>query len=535
MTPGRTTATVLVALLVTAASCTNTFEVQAPTGAQSSTTARDEGTPVTGGTLRIGSEAGVVTLDPSHGIAQTIDREVALALYDPLVRHSRDPQRAGEVEPWLVTKWSMSPDSTRLTLTVREGVTFSDGTPFDATSIRRDYEWKKSLGSRCNCDISEITSLSAPDPTTVIITLSAPRPRYIEQLTRAEWFPVSPKVLDAGGDPNRSPVGTGPFVLSDRDTVVLRRNDHYWRRDDSGRQLPYLDEVRIIPLPDSNQRLTALANGDVDLVETADAATIAAARNDTAVETQLTISNSSTISMSNVKRSPFDDPRMRRVTQMALDREAINDQLYGGNARPAYWLFPKTSPWHDSAARYPGYDPAAARKLLAEIVADRGDSIRKFTISCIKSPSTDPVLQLVAQQYRAIGLEPTLDLVDQATFVANILSKSGNYQGACFRSADAVDPSGHGISVRSGAPGNYTFYSNPRVDRLLDEAAAEPDDATRHELLDEFQEILAKDGPFTPLIYGQWANIARPAVNGIPSTEVDVLGLIRLDVVWLAH
>ena len=533
---GASTACLTVLLVVGLVGCTNTFEIQAPNAGPSSTAVRrDEGTPVFGGTLRIGVESSVVTLDPSRNIAQGVDREVALAVYDPLVRYSSDPAHAGEVVPWLITEWHATDDALTWTLKVHTGISFSDGSPFDATTIVRSYEWRKAKGASCACDLATIASLTAPDPTTVVITLNTPRPRLIVDLTRSEWFPVSPKLLDAGGDPNRTPIGTGPFVLSDRDAVVLQRSDHYWRKDDAGRQLPYLDEVRIVPLLDAQLRLAALRNGDVDLIQTADIVSITAARKDNTLETQLTTANSSTISMANVTKPPFDDPRMRRVTALAFDRDAINNQVYGGSARPAHWLFPEGSPWHDPKARYADYDPAAARELLAQIVKEKGDSVRHFTISCIKSPESDAALQLVVQQFRDVGLDPQLDLVDQGTYVAKILSKSGNYQGGCFRSADAVDPSGHGVSVRTGASGNLTFYSNPRVDQLLDEADAERDDTKRRALLNEFQEILAKEGPFSPLIYGVWGNIAREPVDGLPVPEIDNLGTIRLDGVWIGH
>ncbi len=523
-------------LVVCLTGCTNRFEINSPASAPTTTSKRNEGSPITGGTLRVGVESSVVTLDPTKNLQQNVDVEVALAVYDPLVRYSRDPAHAGEAEPWLLTSWKVSDDAMHWTLKVRTGVTFHDGTPFDASSIVRNYEWRRAKGADCACHLDSIASVTASDPTTVQLTLTTPLPRFVqEKLTKAEWYPVSPKLIDAHGDPNRDPDGTGPFVLVDRDTVTLHRSDHYWRKDDKGRQLPYLDRIRVIPLLDSQLRLTALQNNDVDLIQTADATTIAAGRKDTSLETQLTIANSSTISMSNTSKPPFNDPRMRRVAALAFDRDAINNQAYGGNARPAHWLFPPGSPWHEEAARYPDHDPVAARKLLAQVVAEKGDSIRHFTISCIKSPESDAVLQLVVQQFRDVGLDPTLELVDQGTYVAKIISKSGNYQGGCYRSADAVDPAGHGESVKTGAPGNLTFYSNQRVDQLLEQADAERDDAKRRKLLSEFQKILAAEGPFSPLVYGQWGNIARPAVDGLPAAEIDSLGTVRLDSVWMGR
>ena len=232
--------------------------------------AQFEGEPQAGGSITVGVRYGFSTLDPA-GFSEQPQFTAGLAVYDPLV--TRD--EAGDYAPSLATEWSISDDLSTYTLTLRDDVVFQDGAPFDAAAVVAHFERLEDPATNCTCinSIASIGSIEAPDPTTVVFTLTQPDAFFLSELTGPIGFIVSPKAAATyGADYPLHPVGTGPFSLESFDPVVLKKNPDYWQRDDEGRPLPYLDEIEVRPIADEEERLESLRSGDVDLIQTDNAA-----------------------------------------------------------------------------------------------------------------------------------------------------------------------------------------------------------------------------------------------------------------------
>lgn len=263
------------------------------------------------------------------------------------------------------------------------------------------------------------------------------------------------------------------------------------------------------------------------MVQTADTANIVSAEKDNSLQIQRATGSSSTVLLFNLSKPPYDDIRARRLAAYAIDRDAINVQYYAGTKTAPIGLFSKDSPW-TAAVSIPTFDADKAKELAAEIVRDKGPEALVSTVSCIKTPEADAILAITQQQLAKLGITVKLNQTDQGLFVNDIVGKTGNYQSACFRTPDIVDPDELYNTIVTDQPGNVMFYSNPEVDRLMKQGRQIPDFAKRKEIYDQVQKILAEDLPVLPLLADLAANIHTTAVRGLPKPQPGGLGLIEL-------
>ena len=162
-------------------------------------------------------------------------------------------------------------------------------------------------------------------------------------------------------------MGTGPFSLEDYDTLVLKKNPNYWKKDEAGNQLPYLDEIKIEPIPDTKVRLQSLRSGDIDIFQTADTDNIVdVVKGGDNFKVQKVTGTSSTIVLFNLEKPPFDDIRMRQAFAYALNRKEINNVQYKGSRQEAYSAFNPDSAYYtedgDAAAVRPAEGQGPGRR-----------------------------------------------------------------------------------------------------------------------------------------------------------------------------
>lgn len=528
---GRAVAVVLAAVAFAAAACSSSAKkASAPpptSGGASTTAAVSASTPKTGGTLRFALESEVSTLDEAQGLAQPADKAIALAIYDPLM--SFDDQ--GNVVPYLASGISHSADLKTWTLTLRPGVTFSDGTPLNADAVVAHFKRLQDPATKSfwYTDAIKFTE-AAPDESTVVFTLSAPNVAFPQDLTAAEGYIESPTAVKAeGADFAQKPVGTGPFVLKENipgDHVLVTRNPTYWKKDANGQALPYLDAIRYTFVSDTKARLAALQAGDVDLIQTADSSTIKQAVS-AGFQVQRVSGSSSTVILFDNKAAPVDDVRVRQALAYAIDRQAINNVVYGGVRQPAYSPFATNSPYYE-AVTTPKYDPAKAKALLAQY----GKPV-SLTVECIPTPEANSIFQLVQQMWQAVGVKVTLQTEEQGQYVADIFGHKP-YQAACFRTVQFVDPDDLYNTYYTGNSQNVLNYSNPTVDAALDKGRSDPNMADRVAAYHTLQEQLAQDVPGIPLLYDLYGNIYKSTVHGLPVPEANSLGAIKVTTIWMS-
>jgi len=485
------------------------------------------GTPKTGGALRFGLESDVSTLDEAQGLAQPADKAIALAVYDPLM--SFDDK--GNVVPYLASAITPSADAKTWTLTLRQGITFSDGTPLNADAVVAHFKRLQDPATKSYwyTDAAKFTE-SAPDDHTVVFSLTAPNVAFPDDLTAAEGYIESPAAVKAeGADFGRKPVGTGPFVLKEfvtGDHVLVARNSTYWKKDANGGQLPYLDSIRFVPIADTKARLAALRAGDVDLIQTADSSTIKQAV-DAGLQVQKVSGSSSTVILFDNKVAPVDDARVRQALAYAINRDAINSVVYGGVRQPSFSPFSTHSPYYEAVGT-PTFDLGKAKALLQEY----GKPVN-LTLECITTPESNSILQLVQQMWQDAGAHVTLKTEEQGQYVADIFGHKP-YQAACFRNNQFVDPDDLYNTYYTGNTQNLLSYSNPTVDAALDKGRSDPNMADRVAAYHTLQEQLAKDVPGITLLYDLYGNIYKATVHGLPTPEANSLGAIKVTTLWMS-
>ncbi len=244
------------------------------------TTEPKAGTPQKGGELTFATESDVASLEPGVA-AQPADKVITLGIYDPLMTYED-----GELVPFLAKSLEAGDDLTTYEMELRPDVTFHDGTPLNADAVVKHFDRLKDPATKCPCQalVSIIESMDVPDGgdgLEVTFNLANPSVAFGDLLAQSSGYIESPTAVAAlGADFKNKPVGTGPFTLTEftpGERVVLSAYPGYWGKDDDGIQLPYLDKLTIVPIPDSGQRVAALETGDIDLFQTADSGTIAQA------------------------------------------------------------------------------------------------------------------------------------------------------------------------------------------------------------------------------------------------------------------
>ena len=267
----------------------------------------------------------------------------------------------------MASEWSF-PDATTLVLTLQDGVTFHDGTPFDAAAVKFNLDRNRTAAiSNIKRDLAAIASVEATDPLTVTITLTAPDTALPLILSDRAGMMVSPTAL--GNDPeatiDREPVGTGPWSFvswTDADKVTGKKFDAHWRDD-----IPATDGLEMLIIPEDATGLRAVQSGQVQI------AYQLSERQKVLIDKipTITLISGPTLYINqlyvNSARGPLMDVRVRRALSMAIDREAFVAATQANVGEPAYMNLPKAHwAWSEEAAKLIYFDPEEAKSLLAE-------------------------------------------------------------------------------------------------------------------------------------------------------------------------
>jgi peptide/nickel transport system substrate-binding protein len=267
--------------------------------------------------------------------------------------------------------------------------------------------------------------------------------------------------------------------------------------------------------------VTALETGEIDMFQSAASDTVVEAE-DRGFAAQKISGSSSTILLFNNAKPPFDDVRARQAVAYAIDKDLINERAYDGVRVPSYSGFALDSAYFNPDAQTPKYDPEKAAELVDELGG------LDFTLVCIPTPEADEILNIVKALGDDVGMNITLESQEQGAYVNRMFSKSGDYEAGCFRSAHFIEPDAIRPGLTTGDDGNLVFYSNPEVDKLLDEARQTADFDTRKEKYFKVQEITAEEVPLITTLYDLFGNVYDETRAGPPPPgEPNSLGAIK--------
>lgn len=445
-------------------------------------------------TLTIGLRQDPDVLDPTLGSAY-----VSRIVYASLCHKLIDIDEHLNLVPQLATAWAYE-DPTHLVLTLRPGVTFHDGEPFDAEAVK--YTLTRNLtmkGSMRVGEVNAIQSIEVIDPLRVRLVLKAPNTPLLSMLADRAGIMISPKAAEAAGTAfGDRPVCAGPYQFESRtpqDSIVIRKYPAHW---DAAHY--HFDRIVYRPMTNSAVRLANLQAGSVDLVEQILPSDVATVRKDPRLKLAIGDGLGYTGININIGNGPAADTAIgrsaaiRAAFEAALDRTAINQVVYDGLNTPTVQANPPASPFFFKELAVPGRDLARARALLKE-------SGTPLPVPIVLTTSNEPDQVQVGEIIQSMAAEAGFDVKLKVMEFASSLQAgyAGTFQAYMIGWSGRVDPDGNMWQLlHSGGTFNYGRWRNPAADALLDEARTVPDLATRRAIYAKFWALERQD---LPLIY----------------------------------
>lgn len=483
-----------------------------------------------GGTLTIGLPVEPETLDPGDAV-YVQEQFILMNLFDSLLSISPD----GELHPGLATAWEPNADYSEFTFTLRQDVTFHDGTPFTAEAVKASFDHinseavLESGGKSLLQDHSYIETVVVDDYT-VTVKFGASYPLFLRDASR-QWLSISsPAALEASGaDYGRNPVGTGPFKFVQWDAqsqIVLERNpDYNWGPEFAAHQGPAkLEQVVFRILPEAATRLTAFETGEV-LIAGEPPALDAIALADSGAATIQTFAQPGVpaILMINATKAPTDNVNVRKAMILAVNQEELAQTAFQELGLPATSVIsPTTWAYDEGAASLYSYNPEEAARLLDEagwVDAD-GDGVREkdgetLTIDWPDNPAwSEAFNELLIGYLSEAGFDVQYRSMDDGAAYEELLA--GNYT-LVYMYWTRPDPSPlrylfHSENANGG--GAWTNFVNEDLDNALADADTNTDEAARAQDYAVAQNIIMENALVLPMFTVNTSYITAPAVQG---------------------
>ena len=442
-------------------------------------------------------ESSPTNLDPRVGIdaqSQHIDE----LLFDALL--TRDEHF--NIQPGLAERWEIT-DPLTYVFHLHRGVKFHDGRALTSRDVKWTFDslLQGKIRSTKTSTYRYVDHIEIPDDLTVVFHLKEPFAALLWNLSEGAIGIVPYGSLD---EMTRQPIGTGPFKFVTAETdkeVILERNDAYWG------EVPHLARVRFAVVPDATTQALELRKGSADL-------TINSPMSSDTIATlgrypSLTVQHGPGTRLAyvafNLRDPILKDVRVRQAFGYALDRRPMMEYLWRGRVQPAYSILPRQSWAYDGDVPHYDYDPGKARRLLDAAGYPEVNGVRfHITMKTSTFEETRLMVAVMQQQLRGVGIALDIRTFESATFLADVMS--GAFQFYSLRwiggneDPDIFDAAFHSRNFPP-AGRNRSFYSNPRIDNLIDQARRETDQGVRKTLYAEVQEILAHDVPSINLWY----------------------------------
>jgi peptide/nickel transport system substrate-binding protein len=477
------------------------------------------------GVLTIGMTAGdIPNLDTvlSGGQGYEGYRFVGNQLYDGLTRYNlKQATSTPTIAPGLATSWTSNPTATSWTFHLRTGVTFTDGTPFDADAViynldrylnKKSPRYYAAAATQAAISLGGIKSYTKVDASTIRIATFGPYSHLPEDLVFI--YLASPTALQKYGNQGfaNHPVGTGPFVFKSQvrgQQAIFAPNKAYWGG------APKIDELVLKPLADPAARLAALRSGDVNWIEAPNPDDIASLK---AAGFQVLTNSYDHVWpwIFDLTKKPLNDVRVRQALNYAIDRSTMASALLQGTADPAAQLAPKANLAYRAANDVYRYDPAKAKQLLAAAGYPNGFSMSlSYPTSGSGNMQPGPMNQELQSDLAKVGVKVTLKPIEWATMLTDFSSgKIPDGADAINISLTFIQESFWSLAFSSQSPLNVGHYKNATVDKLLGESLAQPDATKRAGIYAQIAAQVDKDAPWLVVVNDRNPRALAPDVHG---------------------
>ncbi len=475
--------------------------------------------------VAIGLQAAITSIDP-HYHNLTPNNSLLRHIYEPLVLLDASQK----LVPGLATSWKALDDLT-WEFKLRKNVKFHDGTPFTAEDVVATYKRVPNVPnspSSMATFTKPIVETRIVDPHTIVFKTAAPHVLLPSDLGQVYILPkaIAEKATTEDFNSGKAAIGTGPYKFVEyipNHRVVLKANYGYW-----GGEEPW-DKITFKILSNPAARVAALLSGDVQMIETVPTSDIAKLASDKNFALADKVSNRviyvhlhqwsdkpppfvTAKDGKPLDRNPFRDARVRKALSIAINRDAIVERIMEKKAVPASQLLPDFFYGTSKKLKPPKYDPAAAKKLLAEAGYPNG-----FALT-IHGPNNryindDKVAQAIAQFYSRAGIDAKVETMPSSVYFSRATNGDFGYmllgwgtesgeQGSALRSLLATRDMEKGMGVN-----NRGRYSNPAFDKQLAEALNTMDELKREGMIQQAAETAMNDTALIPVHYevSTWA------------------------------
>jgi peptide/nickel transport system substrate-binding protein len=489
--------------------------------------------------LILGHVSDIATLDPAKAY-DSRSYKMLYGVYETLVGYKRATDAAGNttytgaLEPRLAESWESSPDGSKWTFKLKKGIKFHDGTPFNAEAVKFSLDRAMLMTGGPEWYLTSCLepekSIEVIDESTVRFNLTKPVATFLPVLTQPVAMIVSPTAVKTHGgiEPGKvnewmanNAVGTGPFRLKERipsEQVVLVANPDYWGQN------PQVKTIIFKVIKESSNLIMLLKSGEIDMI-----------LRGLTYKDYSDLEKSSGIKLykkedwgelrfapCSFKNPPMDNTRVRQALNFAVDKKTIIDKVCYGYAAVLDGPIPSGMWSYDKSLNPYSYNPTKAKQLLKEAGFPEGFSVE------MGYPEADAerreVAMIVQSNLKDAGIDVKLTGYSWPTFLDKYWAGSLPFMMAKW--SPLPDPdfllTSQFHTKNQGKGGNVCFYSNPKVDDLLDKARVEVDRQKRRELYREVQKIILEDAPWV-FLYSPMRLIAmRDNVMGygMPDTEV---------------
>lgn len=498
----------------------------------------------TGGTFRR-LWADPPTLDP-HLTGDTTSAGVVVEIFSGLVSLSTDLQ----LEPEIAERWDISPDGRTYTFYLRSNARFHNGKPVTA----QDFKWslERAANPRTASPVAdtylndivgaqdvfdgkatELTGVQVIDDRTLQITVDAPKAYFLAKLTYPTAYVLDRENVESGGrNWTQSPNGTGPFKLKEYkigERIVLERNELYYREP------PKVDTV-FMNLA-GGQAMAMYENNEIDItgVGLFDLERVLDPKNPLNKELHIAPPEFSVSYIGfNTGMPPFDDPKFRQALNHAIDKELIAREVLSDLVVPAYGVLPPGFPGYNPNIQGLKYDPELAKRLLSESKYSDPANRPRIVVTVPGTGGTIGLdLEVIIEMWRQVlGVEVEIQQVEWATYLQDLNRRRFQAFAGLGWEADYPDPQDFlDVLFYSDSSINHGGYSNPEVDRILEQARTEQDIQKRIELYHQAEQLIISDAAWVPLWFvGESHVLIKPYVKGYKLTPMIVP---KLRQIWI--
>ncbi len=477
----------------------------------------EEGEPKNGGEATYAYQADVSNFDPIKG-SSGYDHALLWPVYDTLIKFTAEL----EPEAGLVESWEF-PDDHTLVLTLKEGVTFHDGTPFDAEAVKFNIERINSENSNIP-DLEKVERVEVVDEITVELHLSEPDSSILLALSDRGGMMVSPTAVEESGEEfSNKPIGAGPYKMIKHvpnGEIVYEAFEGYWNQDQ-----PYLEKMTVKIMADENTRINALKSGEVDYAFNIQPGNVKSLANDPSITLKAKTGVAFHMIYVNAAKAPLDNKAVRQAFALGINRDALIQALNFGSGEPAYQPFPSEY-WAADKNIAIDYNPEKAKEILKEA----GMENVKIEMSYASGAYDQRLAEAIKSQLSEIGIQVELQAMELTAAVSNYFTE---------KKVPAF------LSLWTGRPdpqmtinnlfGNDSFYnagkySTPEIEQLIYQAASSYEQDERALLYGEIsQKAVVEEAIIIPLYFQPTTSAMNQSLKGF---EPNLLGKPIFSTLW---